>query len=250
EKQMPRAVTQPFGLRQVFSPRQGEGLSFLPRQLVVRFVHDRAAEVRLLLIEPQPQDARDFLAQLREKHGATEPLSSRGGAAWRDVAGSSPASLSLWQDDITRMTYERLNGVGEWVLRDRPKDHEEGVPLEARTFCSRGPEGCVLGASRQAILRGWKGSTSKKTEDPLILFPVSGEHDAGVVWFRAGKGSGIVARHAKPNEAGTPPVVMAKSLDLVWGGLITDVGCWSHRSARGNEATGLGWLDDRTRLRV
>ena len=253
EKVLPRAEKVPFGLRLVLSPRQARGNSFLPRQFIVRFAGGRVAEVRLLLLEAAKEGEAPLFATLQDKYGKTQPLRSRWASAWQQR--SSPdanASLTLWQDDLTAMTYERLGGMAEWILRDRPRQQDSAIALERLTFCPRGVESCRLGVSKAEILRGWKGTTARDTTaEPLTLFPAGkGPFDAVLVWFKDDRATRIVARHAKPNDPKLTAVEMPRALNIAWGDILSAVGCWMQRGSRDGEILSLGWLDDVTRMRL
>jgi hypothetical protein len=253
EKALPRAEKHSFGMRQTFTARQFNTPSFVPRQLIVRFAGDRAAEIRLLLLEATRGDTQPLFASVQEKYGATEPLPARWSRAWRDlVEQAETASLSYWQDDLTLMTYERLGGIAEWVLRDRPPEQEGGIALERVGFCPRGVEGCRLGDSRADILRGWKGTTAKDTgAEALTLFPPSGgPHDTVLVWFKDDKAVRIVARHALPKDGTFTRGEMPKALNEAWGAILPTVGWWSQSGSRDGALTFLGWLDEHTRMRL
>ena len=252
EQALPRAEKVAFGLRQTFTPRQFSAPSFVPRQLIVRFAADRVAEVRLLLVEKTGGNSSLF-ASLQEKYGVTQTLPARWTSAWRGVIDQAEsASLHFWHDDLTLMTYERLNGVAEWVLRDRPAEQESGIALERLTFCPRGVESCRLGATRANLLKDWKGNTAKDTSGEVVtLFPPGeSRFDAVLVWFKDDRAVRIVARHKAPKGSELRPGQMAKALNTAWGEILSTVGWWSARGSRDGSTTFLGWLDDRTRMRL
>ena len=252
EKAMPTAEKLPLGLRLVLRSKGQPGDPFKPRQLIVRFANDRAAEIRLLLLDPTDDKGRGFLSRVLEKYGATPAQPSSWATAWRDVSRSaSSATVRQWRDDRTIMTYEQ-GAIAEWVLLDRPKETEDGIQLDALNLYPRGIEGCQLGTERKALLAGWKGTTAKNTEDdPLILFPATeGTFDAVLVWFKAGEVCRIVARHSSPKNALLAADQLGKAVEAAWGRVLGTVGWWTHREARGQQLTGLGWLDGRTRMRI
>jgi hypothetical protein len=252
QKNLPRTENTPAGLRFVFPPTNLPREGFLPRQLLVRFdAAGRAAEVRLLLSEGEDRARReDLLQRLLQKYGRTAPAPSPWNALWGDGAGAR-ATFHRWVDDLTIMTFESRGTSAEWVLRDRPLEYPQGVPLPPLAFCPRGLEGCHLGDTREAILKNWKGTLSHQEADPLGLAPEKDNLFDGVyVWFKDGRVSQILARHAGTKEGRLQTAELIRELERAWGRILPAVGCWSFRHADVRNFPSLFWADERTGLRI
>src|SRR5207248_3331868 len=95
-----------------------------------------------------------------KRGGAPENGPGPWAQVWADLPRRKPAPvLRRWQDDQTLLTCQQ-DGYGiELRLRDCPLEHPEGVPVPPLTYLPLGPEGCVLGTTKEALFRQWKVGT-------------------------------------------------------------------------------------------
>jgi hypothetical protein len=219
------------------------------RELVVRF--DAAGRVVEVRVRVNGNGVAKLVAGLEKQAGAPEKGPAPWVQAWADLPPRRPAPvLRRWQDDVTLLTCQQ-DGVGaELCLRACPADHEDGTPLPPLAYLPRGPEGCVLGTARDALLREWKVATTTLVEGAVVLAPKAGSpYDALLVWFDNDRVERVVARHRS-----------AGSLDAAHAGRAV-VDAWSlegrtlgypWRQDLAEERVVQGWTtqDDRTRVRL
>jgi hypothetical protein len=193
-----------------------------------------------------------LLARWKKLGGAASEGAAPGGAAWEDPADEKSPALLFWRDDLTRVTYFAEGGTADITLRDCPADHPEGAPLAGLDYLPRGPEQCTLGMSKPDLLKAWKlkEPTTAPDVDLVIYPPKTSAYDAYLVWFRGDRVARVVARHRPPSDPSKQATV-GQALTEAWSRDLRSLG-WPNRQefSAEQELSKLGWLDDRTRIRI
>lgn len=246
----------PDGFVLTFTANPARGATSMVRQLFLRFgASGRLAEVRARYVDTSPANeaARgmaDLLASLKKRGGAPEAARASWPSVWPDLPARKPAPVCYrWADDATLLTYQADAGGAEVTLRDRPADEENGVALPPLEYLPRGPERCSLGDGREALLRRWQVTQPVTAGGALVLTPdESSPYDAVLVWFDKDQVVRIVARHT---TAGGTPTELAEALRGSWARDLRSFG-WPRRQDVNDNGVldGLGWHDDRTRVRT
>src|SRR5262249_27500118 len=138
----------------------------------------------------------------------------------------------------------------ELRLRDCPAAHEDGAPVPALSFLPRGPENCVLGTGKDALLKQWKITRPTIAEGAVVLAPkASSPFDALLVWFKDDRVVQIIARHkAKGNLT---PAQAASAVRTAWGQEGRNLGLpWRQDFGEENALQGWTTQDDLTRVRI
>jgi hypothetical protein len=228
-----------------------------PRQILFRLnAAGRVAEVRVRYLAGPAAKANEwpsaFLARWKKMGGAPAETPNPNAEAWEDEKSTKASALLSWEDDLTRLSYHASRGVVDVAIRDCPVDHPEGVPLPPLEYLPRGPERCLLGTSRTDLLKAWKVDKPVSTADvELVLYPAkTSRYDAYLIWFDGDKVSRVLARH-RAVAAAAKPSDMAEALSAAWGQDIRAFG-WPARQEldADQELTSMGWLDERTRIRM
>jgi hypothetical protein len=237
----------------------GEGsksAEVLARQVLFRLdAAGKVAEVRVRYeagpaAKPNEWPAA-FLASWKKNAG--EPATSP--APWAEIWGDPPAkkppSLLTWQDDLTRMTFYCDGGVADLTLRDCPVDHPEGAPLSPFECLPRGPADCLLGTAKADLLKSSPAAKPESTVDLVLYPPKNSRYDAYLIWFEGDKVSRVVARHRAAKADSSNPAKIDKALTDAWGRDLQAFG-WAcrHEFNADEELQGVGWFDERTRVRT
>ena len=138
------------------------------------------------------------------------------------------------------------------VLRDASGPDPAGVTLPPAEFLPHGPAGEVaLGASRDDVMKA-AGSKAQMVDGALVLSPkTAGSYDVLLVWFDGDRVTRIVARHAEAAPAKASPNQLTKLLSEAWGRDARSFGWPAYQeTSEGQELRGLGWHDERTRVRL
>lgn len=233
--------------------------TFWPRQLFVRFGTDnRVAEIRVRYQEgphaPGPKTP-GLLDTLQAKlNGVPESLPPTWTGLWSDLPALKQPVFYRWQDDVTRLTYQRDSGGIEVVLRDlthQPEAPAREPALSPLLFCRRGVEGCVLGDSQADVRKRWQ------IDNPLLAsngaevlgMPASSPYDALLVWYDNDKVSRLIARHRDPKPQKAQEVGAA--LQQAWGADLDHLGFVRRQDGSlGQVLQAYGFHDDRTRARL
>jgi hypothetical protein len=224
------------------------------RQLFFRFgPDDRLAEARVRYqmgpSRPSPT-APALVDTLTKSAGPADKLPGPWEHLWSDLPGRHQAFLCRWQDDSTRLSFQRDSTSGEVIYRDCPPDRPAGVALPPLEFCSRGVEGCTLGTPRGKVLKHW-GQTSPPTVNgaDVLSMPEGSPYDVLLVWYENGQVARMVARHRSPHPLQTANV--AGALQEAWARSFDQLGYVRHtEGAHGVMLQGYGWHDDHTRVRI
>jgi hypothetical protein len=189
----------------------------------------------------------------RKQCGAMAELPGPEDAAWADLPPRSPAAvLCRWHDDLTVLSVQRDAGGVEVTLRDCPPDQPAGVALPPLECLPRGPEDLQLGHMREQVLRRFNaGSASARSDGSVALTPLkAGAYDGYLVWFDQDRVARIVARHTQDGAA-QGPADMGRVLMQTWGREGQSLGWVRRQDVLPNGLLhGLGWHDDRTRIRL
>lgn len=249
----------PDGLRVAYTGEPGREQKQFVGEIVIRFdARQRAVEVRTLHhAGPAAKDSnwtRTLLNNLKKAGGAPQPLPATWASLWAELPPQKPvAALYSWRDDVTAMTYQCDGSVAECVLRDCPADPAAAVALPPLEALPRGPEQCSLGDQRGELLRRW-GVDRPVTAGGgvLVLTPAKpSPYDALLVWFDKERIVRIVARHHPSKAGGNRSVQMGQAVTEAWGREARNLG-WPQRRdvLSGDVLQGLGWHDERTRVRL
>jgi hypothetical protein len=245
----------PDGLGVVLAGDPARGVRCTPRHLFVRFDGaGRAVEIRLRFGEAAGGGAwaQALLGGLKQ-HGAAAEAPGPWAALWRDLpARKPPAALYRWQDDLTLLTCQCDAGLAELTLRDA--SGPDGVPtaLPPLAYLPRGPGDVSLGDTREAV--GKLAARWHQTADDgaLVVRPGAGApYDLLFVWLEGDRVTRIVARHVPAGSGGARPAQMAQLLREAWGRDARALGWPSRQDLSPDQVVqGLGWHDDRTRVRA
>jgi hypothetical protein len=249
----------PDGFVLTFPGEPVRGATFVVRQLFLRFdAADRLAEMRARYQDTSPGNgpARglpQLLAGLKKAGGAPEVVRPPWAAVWPDLPPRKPVPVCYrWRDDATLLNYQADGHGAEVTVRDCPADREGGAALAPFEYLPRGPEGCKVGDTRDALLRRWNVAQPATAGGALVLTPVQpAPYDALLVWFDQGQVVRIVARHTASTPAPTQPPQPAAAVRDAWARDLRSLG-WPRREDITNEDVleGMGWHDERTRVRI
>jgi hypothetical protein len=194
-----------------------------------------------------------FLASWKKTGGAPAVSAAPAAQVWDDPPAKKAPCVSSWRDDLSRLTFYCDGGVADVTLRDCPVDHPDGVPLSPWACLTRGPAECLLGASKADLLKSWKVTEpiSAPQVDLILYPPKTSRYDAYLIWFDADHATRIVARHRPGKADSGNPVTIDKALNEAWGRDVATFG-WACRQEfnADQELQGVGWLDERTRVRT
>ena len=223
------------------------------RQMVLRFDgRGQLVELRVRYLDGPAAKGQDPLADLLRRCGASSEGPSPAAMLWADLSrGGRPPVQHYWQDDATTATCVREGNVTEVVLRDRPAEQQADLP--PLDYLPRGPLGCVLGMSREDLLRQWNVTTPMTLADgALVLRPQNPRpHDALLVWFENNRVCRLVARHDMATSRGAAPQQLAQAVAEIWGRDLRNLGwpSWQDQTPQG-ALQSLGWHDGSTRVRT
>jgi len=151
------------------------------------------------------------------------------------------------------VTYQSDAGGVEVTLLDCPADQENGVTLPPLEYLARGPEGCLLGQTRDQIKAKWAGPAPEAGSDGSLLLrlPKGNTYDALMVTFEKDRAVRILAYHAQADQTAPQPEQLAAALTDAWGRDMAGLG-WVRRqevTAKG-QLQGYDWHDEVTRVRI
>jgi len=194
-----------------------------------------------------------FLANWKKTGGAPAVSPAAGAEVWDDSPAKKTPSVLTWRDDLSRLTFYCDGGVADVTLRDCPVDHPDGTPLSAFRYLTRGPAECLLGTAKTDLLKSWKlTEPASAPQVDLILYPPkTSRYDAYLVWFDGDRASRIVAQHRPGKADSGNATTIDKALSEAWGRDLPLFG-WAcrHEFNADQELQGIGWLDERTRVRT
>jgi len=237
------------------APKSAEVIA---RQILFRLdAAGKVAEVRVRYEAGPAAKASDwpagFLASWKKAGGAPAVTSALGTAVWDDPPAKKTPSVLMWRDDLSRLTFYCDGGVADVTLRDCPVDYPDGAPLSPFQCLSRGPAECLLGTAKADLLKSWKVTepASAPQVDLILYPPKTSRYAAYLVWFDADRASRIIAQHRPGKADPDSPVTSDKALNEAWGRDLLVFG-WACRQEfnADQELQGIGWLDDRTRVRT
>ncbi len=245
------------GLLLVFTGDPARDTPAVLRQLVLRFDGTN----RLVEMRARYQDGaaapgggrgvKALLKGLKKQGGAPTEVAAPWASLWPDLGAQSPAPVcSRWQDDTTAVTYQVDAGGAEVVVRDVPPSQESTAPVPPLEYLPRGPEGCRLGDAHDALLRRWGVTKPTVTGGALVLSPADGPYDALLVWFEGDRIARVVARHRLGSTQAMGAGELGDAVREVWGRDIRTLGWPSRQDLADNVLHGVGWNDDRTRVRT
>jgi hypothetical protein len=246
------------GVTATFAGDPAQSDTYVVRQLFIRFDDaGRAVELRARYADgPAARGsagAGELIERFKKAAGVPAEEISPWGGVWAELPPQKPApALFQWQDDLTLLTVQRDSGGVEVTVQDRtPADNKTTLaPFE---YLARGPSDCLLGVSRQELLQRWGVTKPVVTEDgALVLHPAAtSRFDALLVWFDKDQASRIVARHRQSQGGPTTAAQFAQALSAAGSQELHALG-WPRRQdlTPTNLLEGLGWHDDRTRVRI
>ncbi|HEV8060040.1 MAG TPA: hypothetical protein VGP68_09215, partial [Gemmataceae bacterium] len=246
------------GMTVIFPTEGSASDTHVLRQSFVRFdAQGHAAEIRLRYDDGPSRSkaswAGEMLKDLQKRCGASESVPCPWTAVWSDLPAQKPVPASLvWNDDITRLRFNRDSGGVELTLTDCPAEHPGGLPLPPLEILARGPVHCTLGMTRDQIYESW---TTKQhpliaADGALVLRPAPASGlDALLVYFDNDQVVRVVGRQMQ--AAGKDNAALSEAVRADWAKNMRTLG-WPRRqdSAPGNLLQGLAWHDDVTRVRV
>jgi hypothetical protein len=230
------------------------------RQMDIRFDQsDRVAELRVYYTSGPAARASaawtgELLRSLKKRGGAPVEGPPSWAGIWADLPPHKPAPrVYRWQDDTTLLTYEHDGGSAELVLRDCPPAHESGTPLPPLEYLPRGPAGLPLGLTKEEVVQQWQLTKPVTTADgAFVLNPGKpSPFDGLLVWFEHDRVVRVVGRHAPAGTASPTVKQMSRAVEQTWAREVQPLG-WPRRFdfTPHRVLEGVGWHDDRTRLRV
>jgi hypothetical protein len=257
--QGPQVITENLadGLNVILTGEAPRGVPYTPRQLFVRFNADgRAVELRTRYGEGKSSGGpwmETLLASLQKSCGAPSVSPGSWRAVWSDLPARKPDAVqSTWQDDLTQLSCERDAWGVELVLRDLGTQMEPAAPLPVLFYLPRGPAEIALGDSRADVQKR-AGGKLETTRDGAVMVPPRSPvpYDAVLVWLEGDRVTRIVARPQRPGPVKARPSQLAQLLTEAWSHEVRAFG-WPLRQDTGPEQAlrGLGWHDDRTRVRM
>jgi hypothetical protein len=235
----------PTGVLAIF-PEAPAGMRRLPRELFVGFDRNgRCAEVHVRYTDVSPErpgGARQLLEELKARVGAPR-------LAALPANTPSVSARCEWEDDLTFLRCD-VDGAGvDVTLRDRgPGADQEARPV---SYLARGPEGAVLGTSRDNLLQKWGVSRPPAAGQPVVYAPPSGPYDAVLAWLDKGRVVRVVVRHRDPDGKGLDAMRAGKAVADAWGSAVALLG-WPRRQepAPGGAVRAWANYDDVTSVRV
>jgi len=194
-----------------------------------------------------------ILAGLTKINGAPTEGPSTWTGLWKDSARSKfTHQCYLWKDDTAVLMYQCDRDGVEVALFDCSDPGALQNGTMRLSYLPAGPENCLLGTTRQDLLRNWKVDKPVVTEDGAMLLrpPSSSPYDALLVWFDGDKIARVVARQAREEERSNPDQ-WSRALHEVWSQEGAVYG-WPRRvdMAPHNNLQGLGWHDDEKQIYV
>jgi len=250
--------TVPGGLMVTFIGEPAKGAPHVARQSFIRFDDkDRAVELRTRYGGGTTGSnwSQALLNGLKRRCGAPAERPGTWTALWADLPPRKPAAtLYRWQDDLAILTCQRDAWGLEVTLRDAAGSDPDGVvALPVLEFLPRGPGGEVaLGTAREALLRTAGEKPGTLADGALVLTPRgAGPYDTLMVWLDGDRVTRVVARYAQAAPPRARPAQLAQLLTEAWGRDGRGLG-WPMRQdvVEGQAVQGLGWHDERTRVRL
>jgi hypothetical protein len=168
---------------------------------------------------------------------------------WADLPPRKPAATAYrWQDDVAILTCQRDAWGAEVTLRDASGAEPEAVASPPPEYLPRGPAGeLALGAPREEVLRAAGAKPRTTADGALVLAPrAATPYDTLLVWLDGDRVTRIVARYAQAAPPRAKPAQLGQILTEAWGREAKALG-WP---ARQEVPEGLGWHDERTRVRL
>ncbi len=248
----------PGGLMVTFIGEAPKGAPDLARQAFIRFDNrGRVIELRTRYSEGSTGNnwKQTLVNNLKRHCGAPTERPGTWVALWADLPPRKPAAtLYSWHDDLAVLTCQRDPWALELTLRDAAgADPDAPSPLPALQFLPRGPAGEVALGTRRDHLTPSAGEKPKTLSDGGLLLPPrgAGPYDSLMVWLDGDRVTRIVVRYAQAAPARARPAQLAQLLTEAWGRDGRALG-WPMRQdmADGQALQGLGWHDDRTRVRL
>ncbi len=252
-----RKLDLPNGLNVVFTGNPSKSAVHAVRQLFVRFDDSgRVVEVRARYADGPAatsvgQWTRDLISGWQQSSGAPSEVPAPWAKGWADQPARKPLpSLHVWRDDRTVLTCQRDFGGTEVTLLDCPPAQELGVRLPPLEFLPRGADGCVLGLTRDQLLQKWGITEPVTVADGALVLPApqGSLYDTLLVWFDKDRVVRIVARHAASGPRS--PQQLGQLVKEAWGRDLNSLGWPRRQEITDDQLQGLGWNDDRTRLRI
>jgi hypothetical protein len=246
------------GVSLTFTAPAREADPYLLRQLFVVFDKtDRAVELRARYAHgggpgQTGQWMSHVLVGLEKAIGKPVQAPSSWRNLWAGLPDLKPTpALYCWQDDVTLLSYQSDSSGVEVVLRDRPIEsasaNQASKPFQ---YLPRGPENCLLGTTREELLKNWNVGKPVTTDDgALVLYPGGGNYDAVLVWFEKDRVVRILGRHGGSVSGG--PAKCADAVSEAWHRDARPLG-WPRRHdlTADGALQSLGWHDESTQIRV
>jgi hypothetical protein len=250
----------PGGLAVTFKGEPARTDTFVLRQMFIRFDKaGRLVEMRARYLDgPDAGQGRwmtDLLAKIKKRAGAPIEGPSPWANLWRDLPPQKPDPLLYrWHDDLTALVYQRDAAGVELALQDRTGEREASPIVSPLEYLPRGPAKAQLGVKRKELLKSWAITQPTTIEDgALVLRPPQGSpFDALLVWFDSSdRATRIVARHVPSGANLGSAAQWSQAVLDAWGRDIATLGWHRRQDVTSNEVLqGLGWHDDRTRVRI
>ena len=248
----------PDGLMVTFPIENSSNDPYVLHQAFVRFdAQGRTAEIRVRYDDGPARGkgtwAGEMLKDLSKRSGAPQTVACPWTAVWSDMPVQKPAPSSLeWNDDVSRLRFNRDGGGVELTLVDCPAEQPAGVVLPPLEALARGPANCFLGMTRDQLNKAWQITQKSVTaaDGALVLRPAPASGlDALLVWFDKDQVVRVVGRHTQPS--GKDNGTLSEGVRADWAKNMRSSG-WPRRqdNAPGNLLQGLTWHDDVTRVRV
>jgi hypothetical protein len=254
-------LTQDFanGLTVTFTGEAASSDRTVTRQIFLVFDRtNRLSQIRIRYVDGPAAGnkaawAAAILAGLTKINGAPTEGTSTWTGLWKDTGRSKVTPQSyLWNDDTTVLMYQCDRDGVEVALFDYSDPGASPNGTMRLSYLPAGPENCLLGTTRQDLLRNWKVDKPVVTEDGAMLLqpPSSSLYDALLVWFDGDRVARVVARQAREEERSNPDQ-WSRALHEVWSREGSVYG-WPRRvdMAPHNNLQGLGWHDDEKQIYV
>lgn len=247
----------PGGVLVALTGEAPKGAPYVARQSFIRFDGEgKAVELRTRYGEGAAGGnwGQALLNGLKQHCGV--PAESPGAWAplWADLPPRKPAAtLYRWQDDVSVLTCQRDAWGVEVTLRDASGDDPGAAPpLPPLEFLPRGPAGeLALGATRDEVVRAAGGKPRALADGALVLAPRGpAPYDTLLVWLEGDRVTRIVARYAQAAPPKARPAQLAQLLTDAWGREGRGLGWPARQDAAEGRVQGLGWHDERTRVRL
>jgi hypothetical protein len=248
--------TLPDGLNVLVSGEASKTVPYQVRQMFIRFDGKaKAVELRSRYGEGTSASgwSQALLADLKKRYGAPREEAGPWAKLWADLPARKPLPvLFRWNDDVTELTCQRDPWGAEVILRDVSDPGQVGALLPPFAYLTRGPGEVSLGDPRQQVDKLARDRSKILDDGILMLTPQNPlPYDVLLIWFDGGQIGRIVARHSQDVPAQAGPPRLATLLREAWGRELLTLGWpgWWH--LRNDQVLqGMGWCDDRTRVRL